>query len=126
MLPGKPANTCQAPKRKHLEEIWQPKKGIAGHAGQRGFFCEPAESVRCVRFSGGICSAVQRRQIRLYPGIADTQKLGGTGHGVDVKVLALGPLFVHELKYGIVRGRVLEDRAGDHKQGFPQMKGAVL
>lgn len=34
----KPANMCQALKRKNLEEIWKPKKGIAKQAGQRGIF----------------------------------------------------------------------------------------
>ncbi len=64
--------------------------------------------------------------MRFYPGIVDAQKLGGTGHGVDIKMLALGSLFVHELKYGIGRVRVLEDRAGDHEQGFSQMGRAAL
>ena len=62
----------------------------------------------------------------LHPGVVDAQKLGRTGHGVDIKMLTLGPLFIHELKYGIGRVRVLEDRAGDHEQGFSQMGRAAL
>ena len=62
----------------------------------------------------------------LHPGVVDAQKLGRTGHGVDIKMLTLGPLFIHELKYGIGRVRVLEDRAGDHEQGFSQIQGTVL
>ena len=64
--------------------------------------------------------------MRHHPGIVDTQKLGGAGHHVNIKVLALSPLFIHELKYGIGRVRVLEDRAGDHEQCFSQMGGAAL
>ena len=90
------------------------------------FFANRLKVFRCVRLSGGICPAVQRRQIRLYPGIVDAQELGRAGHGVDVKVLALGPLFVHELKYGVVRVRVLKDGAGNHEQGFSQMRRASL
>lgn len=84
-------------------------------------FCEPAENHRRFRLSGGICSAVQRRQMSLYPGILDAKELGRTGHHVNVNVLALGLLFVYELKYRIGRVGVLEDRAGDHEQGSSQM-----
>ncbi len=64
--------------------------------------------------------------MRLYPGVIDAQELGSTSHGIDIKVLALSPLFVHELKNGIVRVGVLEDRAGNHEQGFSQMRRAAL
>ena len=45
------------------------------------------------------------------------QKLGGTGHGVNIKILALSPLFVRELKYWVVQVSVLEDDTGDLEQG---------
>ena len=64
--------------------------------------------------------------MRFYPGVVDTQELGSASHHVNVKVLALGSLFVHELKDGIGRVRVLEDRADDHKQGFSQIGGTAL
>ena len=64
--------------------------------------------------------------MRLHSGIVDAQEFGCAGHSVNIEVLTLGSLFVHELKYGIGRVRVLEDRAGDHEQGFSQMGGAAL
>ena len=99
------------------------EKGYSKASRSARIFCEPAESVRCIRLSGGIYPAVQRHQMRFYPGIVDAQELGDTGHGIDVKVLALGPLFVHELN---VRVGVLEDRTGDHEQGFSQMGGTAF
>ena len=59
----------------------------------------------------------------LHSGIVDAQEFGSTGHGVDIKVLALGPLFVHELKDWIGRVGVLEDDTGDLEQGSAQMGG---
>ena len=61
-----------------------------------------------------------------HPGVVDTQEFGSAGHHVNIKVLALGSLFIHELKYGIGRVRVLEDCAGDHKQGLSQIGGTAL
>ena len=55
--------------------------------------------------------------MRLHSGIVDAQEFGCAGHSVNIEVLTLGSLFVHELKYGIGRVRVLEDCAGD--QTFP-------
>ena len=99
------------------------ENGYSKASRSAGNFCEPAESNRCFQLSSGICISLQ---MRFYPGIVDTQELGGTGHHVNVKVLALSPLFIHELKYGIGRVRVLEDCAGDHKQGFSQMGRAAF
>ena len=53
--------------------------------------------------------------MRLHSGIVDAQEFGCAGHSVNIEVLTLGSLFVHELKDGIGRVRVLEDRAGDHE-----------
>ena len=105
------------------------KMGITEQAGQRDFFANRLEdAIQLTRelLSSTGWRSIKRLQVRLHSGVVDAQELGCTRHSIDVEVLALGPLFVHELKYGIVRGRVLEDRAGDHKQGFPQMKGAML
>ena len=104
----------------------EAEKGHSKASRSARNFCKPAENVRSVRLSGSICSTIQRRQMRLYPGIVDTKELGCAGHHVNIKVLALGPLFVHELKYRVVRVRVLEDCAGDHEQGLSQMWRAAL
>ena len=45
---------------------------------------------------------------------------------VDIEVLALGPLFVHEAKNRIIRLGVLEDHAGNLKQSSAQMRRAAF
>ena len=102
------------------------KMGITKQAGQRGIFANRLNMEQCFQLRGGVCLGIQRHQMCFHPGIVDAQELGSTGHDVDVKVLALGPLFVHELKYGIGRVGVLEDCTGDHEQGFSQMGRAAL
>lgn len=62
----------------------------------------------------------------LNSGVIDTQEFGHTSHGVDIEVLALGPLFVHEPKNRIIRLGVLEDYAGDLKQSSAQMRRVAL
>ena len=61
-----------------------------------------------------------------HSGIVNTQELSGTGHHVNVKVLALGSLFVHELKHRIGWAGMLEDGASDHEQSFSQMGRSLL
>ena len=102
------------------------KMGITNQAGQRGIFANRLNIEQCFRLSGGVCLGIQRHQMSFYPGIVDTQELGRASHHVNIKVLALGPLFVHELKYGIGRVGVLEDRTDDHEQGLSQMGRAAL
>ena len=114
------------PKMKKVGEILVVSNGHIKPSRSARDLGEPAESVRCVRLSGGIYSPVQHRQMRFYPGIIDTQELSGAGHHVTIKVLAFGSPFVHELKYKIGRVGMLKDRAGDHEQGFSQMRRAAL
>lgn len=59
--------------------------------------------------------------MRFYPGIAGTQELDRARHSVDVKVLAFGLLFIHELEDRVIRVGVLEDGAGDLKESPAQM-----
>ena len=74
----------------------------------------------------GVFSGAQRCQVCLNFGVMDAQELGRTGHHVNIKVLALGSLFVHKLKYGIGGIGVLEDRTDDQEQRFSQMGRTAL
>ena len=70
--------------------------------------------------------SIQGVQMCLNSGVIDTQEFGRTSHGVNIEVLALGPLFVHEAENGIVRPGVLEDYAGYLKQCSAQMRRSAL
>ena len=99
---------------------------MTNQAGQRRIFANRMNRTDIFQLSDGVRLGVQSRQVRFYPGIVDAQKLGCTSHHVNIKMLALGPLFVHELKYGIGWVGVLKNSTDDHEQGFSQMGRAAL
>ena len=100
--------------------------GAEKQAGQRGFFCEPAAERFQLNSGGGACPGIQSRQVCLYPSIINAQDFGRASHGVNVKVFALGPLFVHELEDRVSWIGVLEDDAGDLEQGSAKMGRATF
>ena len=78
--------------------------GIAKPAGRRGSLRTGGQFH--FHSSGGVCPGVQNRQVCLYSGIIDAQEFGCASHCVDVKVLALSPLFVHKPGDGIKYWRI--------------------
>lgn len=101
---------------------------ITKQAGQQKLFVNQLGDA--IQFTRGLLSSVgwhsiKRLQADPHSGIVDTQELSRTGP-YKLKMFALSPFFIHELKYGIGQIGVLEDCAGDHKQGFSQMGRATL
>lgn len=73
-----------------------------------------------------VLPSIQGIQMCLNSGVIDTQEFGRACHGIDIEMLAFGPLFVHKPKNRIVKFGVLEDYAGDLKQCSAQMRRSAL
>ena len=73
-----------------------------------------------------VLRSIQSFQMRLNPGIIDTQEFCRACHSVNIEMLALGPLFIHEAKNRIIRLGVLEDNSGNLEESSAKLRRAAL